>query len=138
MAESRSFKADIYVTLKRTVNDPQGLTIRGGLHALGFEAVSAVRAGKFIEVWLEAADQAAAQRQVEQMSDQLLANPSDRGFPRRTHARRRAGARSRGLSASISPPAGGRCHGVTEGGLPPASCHRRFSFLPPRGGDVTE
>ena len=75
MAESRSFKADIYVTLKRTVNDPQGLTIRGGLHALGFEAVSAVRAGKFIEVWLEAADQAAAQRQVEQMSDQLLANP---------------------------------------------------------------
>ena len=75
MAGSRSFKADIYVTLKRTVNDPQGLTIRGGLHALGFEAVSAVRAGKFIEVWLEAADQAAAQRQVEQMSDQLLANP---------------------------------------------------------------
>ena len=70
-----SFKADIYVTLKRTVNDPQGLTIRGGLHALGFEGVSAVRAGKFIEVWLEAADQAEAQRQVEQMSDQLLANP---------------------------------------------------------------
>ena len=70
-----SFKADIYVTLKRTVNDPQGLTIRGGLHALGFEAVSAVRAGKFIEVWLEAADQAEAQRHVEQMSDQLLANP---------------------------------------------------------------
>ena len=70
-----SFKADIYVTLKRTVNDPQGLTIRGGLHALGFEAVSAVRAGKFIEVWLEAANEAEAQRQVEQMSDQLLANP---------------------------------------------------------------
>ncbi len=70
-----AFKADIYVTLKRTVNDPQGLTIRGGLHALGFEAVSAVRAGKFIEVWLEAADEAEARRQSEAMSDQLLANP---------------------------------------------------------------
>jgi len=70
-----AFKADIYVTLKRTVNDPQGLTIRGGLHALGFEAVSAVRAGKFIEVWLEAADEAEARRQSEAMSDQLPANP---------------------------------------------------------------
>ena len=70
-----AFKADIYVTLKRTVNDPQGLTIRGGLHALGFESVSAVRAGKFIEVWLEAADEAEARRQSEAMSDQLLANP---------------------------------------------------------------
>ena len=96
-----SFKADIYVTLKRTVNDPQGLTIRGGLHALGFEAVSAVRAGKFIEVWLEAADEAEAQRQVEQMSDQLLATGQSR--------------------RSISPPAGGRCSASNSppGGEPP-------------------
>ena len=70
-----SFKADVYVTLKRTVNDPQGLTIRGGLHSLGFESVEAVRAGKFIEVWLEAADEAEAQGFAAEMSDQLLANP---------------------------------------------------------------
>ena len=72
---SKSFKADVYVTLKRTVNDPQGLTIRNGLHSLGFESVSAVRAGKFIEVWLEAEDETEAQRQVAEMGDQLLANP---------------------------------------------------------------
>lgn len=72
---SKSFKADVYVTLKRTVNDPQGLTIRNGLHSLGFESVSAVRAGKFIEVWLEAEDEAEARRQAAEMSDQLLANP---------------------------------------------------------------
>ena len=71
----KSFKADVYVTLKRTVNDPQGLTIRGGLHALGFESVRAVRAGKFIEVWLEAEDEAEARRRVAEMGDQLLANP---------------------------------------------------------------
>ena len=70
-----SFKADVYVTLKRTVNDPQGLTIRGGLHSLGFESVQAVRAGKFIEVWLEAADEEDAWRLAGEMSDQLLANP---------------------------------------------------------------
>ena len=37
------FLARVYVTLKPTVNDPQGLTIRGGLHSLGFDAVEAVR-----------------------------------------------------------------------------------------------
>ena len=70
-----SFKADVYVTLKRTVNDPQGLTIRGGLHSLGFESVGAVRAGKFIEVWLEADGEEDARRLAGEMSDQLLANP---------------------------------------------------------------
>ena len=69
------FKADIHVTLKRTVNDPQGLTIKGGLVQLGFDGVGAVRAGKYIEVWLEAADEAEARSQVDAMCDKLLANP---------------------------------------------------------------
>ena len=69
------FKAEIHVTLKRTVNDPQGLAIRGGLHSLGYESVDAVRAGKFIEVWLEAESAEEAQRLADEMSDQLLANP---------------------------------------------------------------
>lgn len=69
------YKAEIHVTLKRTVNDPQGLAIRGGLHSLGYESVDAVRAGKFIEVWLEADSEDAAQRLADEMSDQLLANP---------------------------------------------------------------
>ena len=69
------FKADIHVTLKRTVNDPQGLAIRGGLHSLGYESVESVRAGKFIEVWLEADSSAEAERLANEMSDQLLANP---------------------------------------------------------------
>ena len=69
------FKAEIHVTLKRTVNDPQGLAIRGGLHSLGYETVETVRAGKFIEVWLEANSGQEAQRLAEEMSDQLLANP---------------------------------------------------------------
>ncbi len=69
------FKADIYVTLKRSVNDPQGLTIKGGLEQLGFDEVTAVRAGKYIEVWLDAPDKAAAEKQIDAICDKLLANP---------------------------------------------------------------
>lgn len=69
------YKAEIHVTLKRTVNDPQGLAIRGGLHSLGYENVESVRAGKFIEVWIEAGSAEEASTLADQMSDQLLANP---------------------------------------------------------------
>ncbi|MYD73123.1 MAG: phosphoribosylformylglycinamidine synthase subunit PurS [Chloroflexi bacterium] len=69
------YKAEIHVTLKRTVNDPQGLAIRGGLHSLGYETVDSVRAGKFIEVWLEADSEEVPQRLADEMSDHLLANP---------------------------------------------------------------
>ena len=69
------YRADVHVRLKRTVNDPQGLAIRGGLHSLGYEAVEQVRAGKLIEVWLDAADEDEARRLADAMSDQLLANP---------------------------------------------------------------
>ena len=74
-ADVPRYKAEIHVTLKRTVNDPQGLTIKGGLHSLGYAGVGAVRAGKYIEVWLDAPDEAAAASQVDTMCDQLLANP---------------------------------------------------------------
>ena len=69
------FLARVYVTLKPTVNDPQGLTIRGGLHSLGFESVQGVRAGKYIEVTLDAEDGSEAGAQVTEMCRKLLANP---------------------------------------------------------------
>jgi len=69
------YLAKIYVTLKPTVNDPQGLTIKGALHNLGFVAVTSVRAGKYIEVTLEGNDQGIAHQQVDEMCKKLLANP---------------------------------------------------------------
>jgi phosphoribosylformylglycinamidine synthase len=69
------FLARVYVTLKPTVNDPQGLTIRSALHSLGFKAVDAVRAGKYMEIRVDAADNAAAESQVAEMCRKLLANP---------------------------------------------------------------
>ena len=69
------FLARVYVTLKPTVNDPQGLTIRGGLRSLGFDAVESVRAGKYLEIRLDGTDRAAAEKQVTEMCGKLLANP---------------------------------------------------------------
>ena len=74
------YLANIYVTLKPTVNDPQGLTVRGGLHNLGFHQVNKVRQGKFIELWLEETDQEKAEQQVAEMCDKLLANPIIENF----------------------------------------------------------
>lgn len=69
------YLARVYVTLKPTVNDPQGLTIRGGLHSLGFTNVESVRAGKYMEIRIQASDRAQAEARVTEMCRKLLANP---------------------------------------------------------------
>ena len=68
------FLAKIYVTLKPTVNDPQGLTIKGGLHILGFTSVKQVRAGKYMEIQIDETNLAAAEEKVKAMCQKLLAN----------------------------------------------------------------
>lgn len=69
------YLARIYITLKPGVNDPQGLTIRGGLHQLGFDTVQDVRAGKYMEIRLDDANRERANARVTEMCDRLLANP---------------------------------------------------------------
>lgn len=69
------FKANIYVTLKPGVLDPQGEAVKNSLHVLNYPYVDEVRIGKYIEVWLNSADREKAQRELEDMSDKLLANP---------------------------------------------------------------
>lgn len=69
------YLARVYVTLKPTVNDPPGLTIKSGLHSLGFSAVDSVRAGKYMEIRLDAATKDAAESAVTEMCKKLLANP---------------------------------------------------------------
>jgi phosphoribosylformylglycinamidine synthase PurS subunit len=69
------YLAKIYITLKPTVNDPQGLTIKGALHNLGFTSVEDVRAGKYIEIRINNNDLTKAKEQVNEMCRKLLANP---------------------------------------------------------------
>ena len=69
------FLAKVHVTLKPTVNDPQGLTIARALGRLGCDSVEALRAGKYFEVKIEGDDFATAEADVKSMCEKLLANP---------------------------------------------------------------
>ncbi len=68
-------KANIYVTLKNGVLDPQGEAVKKSLKILDYAQVNEVRIGKFIEVWLEGHDRDSALKELQVMSDKLLANP---------------------------------------------------------------
>ncbi len=69
------FLARVYVTLKPAVNDPQGLTVMGGLHSMGYETVADVRIGKYLEIRVDTENRDQAESDVAGMCDRLLANP---------------------------------------------------------------
>ena len=69
------FLAKIYLTLKPTVNDPQGLTVLQSLKTLGYGSVESVRVGKYLEVKLTELERGLAEEQVSGMCGKLLANP---------------------------------------------------------------
>ncbi|HEY8432473.1 MAG TPA: phosphoribosylformylglycinamidine synthase subunit PurS [Sandaracinaceae bacterium] len=68
-------KANVYVTLKREVLDPQGDAVRRALESLGYASVRNVRVGKLIEVELDETDRAEAEKALRAMCEKLLANP---------------------------------------------------------------
>ncbi|MFQ5817664.1 MAG: phosphoribosylformylglycinamidine synthase subunit PurS [Terriglobia bacterium] len=68
-------KARVYVTLKKTVLDPQGQTILAALASLGQQAVKDVRQGKVFELELDGVSRAQAEKQVEQIAREVLTNP---------------------------------------------------------------
>lgn len=72
---SQQYQCRIYVTLRPSVLDPAGTAIQSGLKQLGYEGVEQVRIGKYIELTLMAPNELEAKQQLEQMCDQLLANP---------------------------------------------------------------
>jgi phosphoribosylformylglycinamidine synthase PurS subunit len=74
------YLSKVYITLKPTVNDPQGLTIKGALHTLGFSNVEEVRAGKYIEIRIAAKDIEKARAELQDMCKKLLANPVIENF----------------------------------------------------------
>jgi phosphoribosylformylglycinamidine synthase subunit PurS len=69
------FEARIHVTLKKSVLDPQGDTVRSALASLGFQGVADCRIGKFMVVRLNEREMVKARAQVDEMCRKLLANP---------------------------------------------------------------
>ena len=67
-------KAKVYVTLKKSVLDPQGKTVQHALSSLGFNEVKDVRMGKYIELELGTIDKTEAEKKIKSMCEKLLAN----------------------------------------------------------------
>ncbi|GAA4869544.1 phosphoribosylformylglycinamidine synthase subunit PurS [Paenibacillus vulneris] len=67
-------KATVYVTIKQSVLDPQGVAVQGALHSMGFDEVGKVRVGKYLELELGTSDRAVAEERVKAMCEKLLAN----------------------------------------------------------------
>jgi phosphoribosylformylglycinamidine synthase PurS subunit len=69
-------KARVFVSLKTTVLDPQGQTVRSALNSLGYAAISEVRQGKFFEISLaDGVSRDQAQKDIETIAHEVLANP---------------------------------------------------------------
>jgi phosphoribosylformylglycinamidine synthase len=74
-------KARVYVTLKKSVFDPQGKTIKDALSTLGYGQVADVRQGKFFELDLAAGvPPAEAKKAVEEIAQKVLSNPVIESF----------------------------------------------------------
>jgi phosphoribosylformylglycinamidine synthase subunit PurS len=69
-------KAYVYVSLKKTVLDPQGKTIHSALKKMGYRGVNDLRQGKYFEITLDdGIDREAAQAEVERIAGEVLTNP---------------------------------------------------------------
>jgi phosphoribosylformylglycinamidine synthase subunit PurS len=68
--------AYVYVSLKKSVLDPQGKTIHGALKKMGYKGLESVRQGKYFEVTLDGAlSREEAQAEIEKMAREVLTNP---------------------------------------------------------------
>ncbi len=69
-------RAYVYVSLKKTVLDPQGKTIQGALGKMGYQGLQEVRQGKFFEITLIGGlSKEEAQAEVERIAREVLTNP---------------------------------------------------------------
>ncbi len=69
-------KAQIFVTLKKSVLDPQGSTIERSLKQMGYDGLASVRIGKFIELEMNTDDKEKAETQIDEMCKKLFVNPN--------------------------------------------------------------
>ncbi len=69
-------RARVFVSLKPTVLDPQGQTIRAALSGLGHKGITDIRQGKYFDIQVaDGGDREAVSREVEQIAHDVLSNP---------------------------------------------------------------
>ena len=67
--------AKVFVTLKRTVLDPQGATIAKALKKMQYKGVEDVRQGKYFEITFVDGDKAAAEIELSRIAQEVLTHP---------------------------------------------------------------
>ncbi|WP_053361440.1 phosphoribosylformylglycinamidine synthase subunit PurS [Bacillus sp. FJAT-27251] len=68
------YKVKVFVTLKESVLDPQGTTVKRSLNSMGYEDVQDVRIGKYMELTISESV-ANLDETVKEMCERLLSNP---------------------------------------------------------------
>jgi phosphoribosylformylglycinamidine synthase subunit PurS len=69
------FHAEVRVTPRPGLLDPQGKAIQHALSSLGYAGVEEVRVGKAVSIEIEATSSEEARARIEEMCRKLLANP---------------------------------------------------------------
>jgi phosphoribosylformylglycinamidine synthase len=70
-----TFAVRVEVRLREGIADPQGSTIERSLPALGFDGIRDVGVGKSIRFTIDAADEASARAEVDDLCQRFLSNP---------------------------------------------------------------
>ena len=69
-------KAYVYVSLKKSVLDPQGKTIQSALKKMGYKGLEDVRQGKYFELTLDGGlTRIEAEKEIARIARDILTNP---------------------------------------------------------------
>jgi len=68
------FKAEIDVMPLEALLDPQGKAVTGSMKNIGLEAITGVRVGRHVRLFVEASNEVEANQMVEDACKKLLAN----------------------------------------------------------------
>jgi phosphoribosylformylglycinamidine synthase subunit PurS len=75
-----TFMAEVRITPRAGLLDPEGQAVQHALQSLDFESVDDVRIGRLVRLRLRAASESTAREQAEAMCRKLLANPVTEDF----------------------------------------------------------
>lgn len=75
-----TYTAEVRITPRAGLLDPEGQAVQHALHSLDFDGVGDVRVGRLIRLELRADSESAAREQTETMCRKLLANPVTEDF----------------------------------------------------------
>lgn len=70
-----SYTAEVRITPRAGLLDPEGKAVQNALHSLDFDTVEDVRVGRLVRLHLRAGSDGDARASAEEMCRKLLANP---------------------------------------------------------------